>query len=57
MRWPFSGIEPVVRVAQRVHVAHRARDLAGRNLEDLRRAATRRGSPSAPGWIFALRLC
>src|SRR5262249_58845228 len=28
-------IEPVVRVAERVHVAHRARDLALRNLQDL----------------------
>ena len=42
-----AGIEPVVRVALRVHVAHRARDLAGRDLEDLRTSATRRGSRGA----------
>src|SRR5262249_4488823 len=30
-------IEPVVRVAERVDVAHRSRDLAGGDLEDLRR--------------------
>ena len=50
-------IEPVVRVALRVDVAHRARDLPGRDVEDPRRSATRRDSPAPPGWIFALRLC
>ena len=36
MRAAVLGIEPVVRVAERVHVAHGSGDLPGRQVEDFR---------------------
>ena len=46
-----------MRVAERVHVAHRPRDLPLRNVENLARCSEASRYPSAPGWIFAFRLC
>ena len=42
------GIEPVVRVARRVHVAHGARDLARSGSPGCARSARRRGSRPSP---------
>ena len=52
-----AGIQPVVRVALRVDVAHRARDLARSESRGSARSARRPDSRVAPGWILAFRLC
>ena len=48
-----ARLEPVVRIARRMHVAHRAGDLAGRDLQDLH---VQRGVEVAGGAELNLRI-